>query len=155
MTNKVKILTILAMSLLVLALAACSSDDKEDEGTDTGAAATATPTAATEPTPAEAAETAAMTEKAAATGIEHAVEFSHFFFDPDGITVTVGDTIVFQNLETMNHPLHNEELSLDTGEFNKGERSFTFTQLGSFTVTNTAHDTEFIVNVVEDADLMK
>ena len=68
------------------------------------------------------------------------------YFKPSELTVSEGDTVIFRNIETMSHPLVNEELGLDTGEFTKGEHSFTFDQAGSFTITNTAHGT--IITVV-------
>ena len=78
------------------------------------------------------------------------VDLSHTYFKPSELTVSAGDTVIFRNIETMSHPLVNEELGLDTGEFTKGEHSFTFDQAGSFTITNTAHGTTITVVVQGD-----
>ena len=78
------------------------------------------------------------------------VELSHTFFTPSELTVAAGDTVIFRNIESMSHPLVNEELGLDTGEFTKGERSFAFDKPGSFTITNTAHGTTITVVVQPD-----
>lgn len=78
------------------------------------------------------------------------VEVSHTYFKPSELTVSEGDTVIFRNLETMSHPLVNEELGLDTGEFTEGEHSITFDQAGSFTITNTAHGTKITVVVQGD-----
>ena len=75
------------------------------------------------------------------------VQFSHTYFTPSELTVSEGHTVIFRNIETMSHPLVNEELGLDTGEFTKGERSVTFDKTGSFTITNTAHGTTITVVV--------
>ena len=79
------------------------------------------------------------------------VELSHNYFSPSELTVSEGDTVIFRNIETMSHPLVNEDLGLDTGEFTKGDRSITFDQGGSFTITNTAHGTTITVVVQGDA----
>ena len=78
------------------------------------------------------------------------VELSHTYFTPPELTVSAGDTVIFRNIETMSHPLVNEELGLDTGAFTKGERSFTFDRAGSFTITNTAHGSTITVVVQGD-----
>ena len=78
------------------------------------------------------------------------VEFSHTYFTPSELTVSEGDTVIFRNIETISHPLVNEKLGLDTGEFTKGEHSVTFVQAGSFTITNTAHGTTITVMVQGD-----
>ena len=75
------------------------------------------------------------------------VEFSHTYFSPPELTISAGDTVIFSNLESMSHPLVNEELGLDTGEFTQGERSVTFDRPGTFTITNTAHGTTIAVVV--------
>ena len=78
---------------------------------------------------------------------QNVVEFSHTSFSPAELTVIAGDKVVFRNLVTMSHPLVNEEVGLDTGEFTLGERSFTFDEPGMFTITNTAHGTSMVVVV--------
>ena len=78
------------------------------------------------------------------------VVFSHAYFAPAGLMVSEGDTVIFRNIEAMSHPLVNEELGLDTGEFTKGAHSVTFDQAGSFTITNTAHGTTITVVVQGD-----
>ena len=75
------------------------------------------------------------------------VELSHSFFDPSELTIDSADTVVFRNLVTMSHPLLSEEAALDTGEFAKGERSFTFDRPGTYTITNTAHGTTMTIVV--------
>ena len=78
------------------------------------------------------------------------VELSHTYFTPSKLTVSAGDSVIFRNIETMSHPLVNEELGLDTGKFTKGEHSFTFDQTGLFTITNTAHGTTITIVVQGD-----
>jgi plastocyanin len=75
------------------------------------------------------------------------VGFSHSYFSPPELTISAGDTVIFNNLETMSHPLVNEELGLDTGEFTQGKRSVIFDRPGTFTITNTAHGTTITVVV--------
>ena len=77
------------------------------------------------------------------------VEFSHSYFSPSELTVSAGDTVIFRNVASMNHPLVNEDMELDTGQFDKGERSIGFDTAGAFTITNTAHGTTITV-VVQD-----
>ena len=72
------------------------------------------------------------------------------WFSPRGWTIGEGDTVIFRNTSTMGHPLVNEELGLDTGEFTNGGHSFTFDQPGSFAITNTAHGTTITVVVQGD-----
>ena len=64
-----------------------------------------------------------------------------------GLTIETGDTVTFRNLEAMSHPLLSEEAGIDTGQFPKGDRSFTFDIPGSYTVTNTAHGTTLTIIV--------
>ena len=75
------------------------------------------------------------------------VELGHTFFSPSELTISAGDTVTFRNLETMSHPLVNEDLGLDTGAFTKGERDITFDTPGTFTIINTAHGTTITVVV--------
>ena len=75
------------------------------------------------------------------------VELSHSFFEPSELTIDSADTVIFRNLVFMSHPLLSDEASLDTGEFRKGERSFTFDRPGIYTITNTAHGTTMTIVV--------
>ena len=75
------------------------------------------------------------------------VELSHGYFEPPKLTIGVGEAVIFRNLETMSHPLSNEELGLNTGEFTKEDRTLTFDQPGTFTITNIAHGTTFTIVV--------
>ena len=70
---------------------------------------------------------------------EHVVEVSHASFKPSPVTISAGDTVIFRNIVEMSHPLVSEKAGLDTGEFPKGDRSFTFETPGTYTITNTAH----------------
>ena len=75
------------------------------------------------------------------------VELSHSFFDPSELTIDSAATVVFRNIVAMSHPLLSDEAGLDTGEFPKGDRSFTFDSPGTYTVTNTAHGTTMTIVV--------
>ena len=75
------------------------------------------------------------------------VELSHNFFDPSELTVDAGATVTFRNLVAMSHPLLSEAAGLDTGQFPEGERTFTFSRSGTYTVTNTAHNVDLTVVV--------
>ena len=75
------------------------------------------------------------------------VELSHSYFKPAALTIDTGDTVTFRNLEAMSHPLVSEDAGVDTGQFPKGDRSFTFDSPGSYTVTNTAHETTLTIVV--------
>ena len=75
------------------------------------------------------------------------VELSHSFFDPSELTIDSADTVVFRNIVAMSHPLLSEEAGLDTGQFLRTERSFTFDRPGTFTITNTAHGTSMTIVV--------
>ena len=77
---------------------------------------------------------------------EHVVEVSHASFKPSPVTVNAGDTVIFRNIVDMSHPLVSEEAGLDTGEFTKGDYSYTFETPGTYTITNTAHAN--IMNVI-------
>ena len=92
------------------------------------------------PTPTVVASTPTTTE----------VELSHTYFEPSELTISEGDIVIFRNIETMSHPLVNQELGLDTGDFTRGELSITFDQAGSFTIINTAHGTTITVVVQGD-----
>ena len=81
---------------------------------------------------------------------ETVVEFSHSYFSPSELTVAAGDGVVFRNVVSMSHPLTNEKLGLDTGEFTKGDRTIKFDKPGSFTITNTAHGTTMTIVVKRD-----
>jgi plastocyanin len=67
------------------------------------------------------------------------VTVSHSSFLPNQLKIDAGDTVTFRNVVDMSHPLVSEEAGLDTGEFPKGDRSFTFDVPGIYTITNTAH----------------
>ena len=82
-----------------------------------------------------------------AEAIGTVVELSHSFFEPSELTIDSADTVIFRNLVFMSHPLLSDEASLDTGEFLKGERSFTFDSPGTYTITNTAHGTTMTIVV--------
>ena len=70
---------------------------------------------------------------------DHVVEVSHNSFNPSPVTISAGDTVIFRNIVEMSHPLVSEEAGLDTGEFIKGDYSYTFETPGTYTITNTAH----------------
>ena len=78
---------------------------------------------------------------------ESVVEVSHASFKPGQVHVDAGDTVIFRNIVEMSHPLVSEEAGLDTGEFLKGDLSFTFDAPGTFTITNTAHANTMNVTV--------
>jgi len=81
------------------------------------------------------------TGTASAPGATHVVEFSHTYFTPGALTIAAGDMVLFRNVADMNHPLLSTRAGLDSGAFPQGERSSTFSNSGSFTITNLAHGT--------------
>ena len=137
----VKAFTICAIGLMVLLITTCSSVNTQSKLTDTETATVAVSNIISASS-GEPAETESVVEGITDPSVEHTIEFSHTYFKPSELTISVRDTVIFLNLSNMSHPLYNENLRLNTQEFQKGERSFT--------ITNTAHHTKFIVNVVEN-----
>ena len=132
---------IFAISLaLLIAVAGCTQADSDDMGAKEETVVETPATQAEVSTPQAQAETPAE-------AAEHAVEFSHNYFSPSKLNIGVGDTVIFRNLVTMSHPLVSQEAGLDTGEFTGGERSFAFDKEGTFTITNTAHNTKITIVV--------
>ena len=144
-----KAFAIFSIGLTVLSITTCSSVNTQSNLMDTKTAKVALSNIIPA-SPGEPAENESVVGIITDSSVEHTIEFSHTYFKPSEVTISRGDTVIFLNLSNMSHPLYNEDLHLNTKEFKKGKRSFTFNQIGSFTITNTAHHTEFIVNVVED-----
>ena len=65
------------------------------------------------------------------------VALSHCYFKPAELTIRASDTVTFQNVVSMSHPIVSLVAGLDTGEFLQGK--LTFDNAWTFTVTNTAH----------------
>ena len=88
-----RLLLSLLIALLILPLAACGGG-----GTTSTPAPTATPTPT--PTPTAMSSTPTPTPSATSSG---KVTIQYLFFDPDSITVNVGDTVTWENKDYVPH----------------------------------------------------
>lgn len=68
------------------------------------------------------------------TAVEHFIDISGMAFSPNSITISVGDTITWTNLESMSHTATGDNNEFDSGTLGKDQSfSFTFTTAGTYT----------------------
>ena len=109
-----RFLAVLASSTLLLACGG-SGDDPD-------------PTATVAPTPQPTAATAVAAQPADAAG-----RVTTFQFDPPMLTVPVGTTVTWTNLDQAPHTATATDGAFDSGNLNRGQSfSFTFVEAGSF-----------------------
>jgi len=125
-----RLLALGAAGLLVLGLAACSSDDESSSGdTTTTAAAAGSGTdysGSTDTTSADA------PSDAPAEGTAPVIQ--NFAFDPDPISIAVGDTVTWTNEDGTTHTVTADDDSFDSGNLSSGDTfSQTFDEAGEFT----------------------
>ncbi|MBS72386.1 MAG: hypothetical protein CMO20_05490, partial [Thermoplasmata archaeon] len=66
--------------------------------------------------------------------VEHFIDITGMAFSPDSITISVGDTITWTNLESMSHTATGDNSEFDSGTLGKDQSfSFTFTTAGTYT----------------------
>ncbi len=83
-----------------------------------------------------------------ATGGE-LVEVEHTKFTPSTLTIQKGTTLTWKNMNSMNHPVASEGL-FGSGKLGLNqEYSYTFNEVGTFTIVNTAHSATMKVVVTE------
>ena len=112
-----------AAGLLVLGLAACSSDDDSGSGdtatTEAAASGSTDTTSADAPSDAPAEATAPVIEG--------------FAFDPQEISITVGDEVTWTNNDGTAHTVSADDDSFDSGNLDSGATfSQTFDEAGEF-----------------------
>ncbi|MEE3083106.1 MAG: plastocyanin/azurin family copper-binding protein [Candidatus Thermoplasmatota archaeon] len=68
------------------------------------------------------------------TAVEHFIDISGMAFSPNSITISVGDTITWTNLESMSHTATGDNNEFNSGTLGKDQSfSFTFTTAGTYT----------------------
>jgi amicyanin len=73
-------------------------------------------------------------------GTGHTVEISGFAYSPAELTIQVGDTVTWTNLDAVQHTATATDGSWDTGLFGEGESaSITFTAPGTYDYLCTPH----------------
>ena len=110
---------------LVLSIVGCGGDSSDD------AAETGVKVETVVQTPAGQGETST----APPTGVEHSVEFSRTWFAPPMVTIRVGDSVVFRNVDTESHPLISQEIGINVEPFD-GERTLSFDTPGQYLIRN-------------------
>jgi amicyanin len=73
-------------------------------------------------------------------GTSHSVDIANFAFSPQTLTIQVGDTVTWTNLDTVQHTATSTSGAFDTGLLDQNEGySITFTQPGTFDYLCTPH----------------
>jgi plastocyanin len=124
--NNLLMCFLLVASLLIIALplAGCA-----------GSGSAAGTTAAIETTAA-----AATTATTAPVAGGLAVTIESFAFNPDSLTIKVGDTVTWTNKDSVGHTITEDKGAFDSGSINNGATfSFTFKTAGTFSYHCTVH----------------
>ena len=88
----------------------------------------------------------------ARAGTTHAIQVVDFAFAPAGLTVTVGDTVMWTNMDAIAHTTTSTTGAFDSGTLDQGESfSLTFTSAGTFDYLCTPHPSMTGRIVVEPA----
>jgi amicyanin len=76
----------------------------------------------------------------ARAGTSHAVEIADFAFSPQTLTIQVGDTVTWTNLDQVEHTATSTTGAFDSGLFGQNQSySFTFTEPGTYDYLCTPH----------------
>jgi plastocyanin len=98
---------------------------------------TATPTPTHTATPAVT-QTATPTKTAAATPVNVEVQIKGFAFEPATVNISVGDTVIWKNVEKVTHQIKIDDVESPILTEAK-TFSYTFNETGSFNYTCTIH----------------
>jgi amicyanin len=80
------------------------------------------------------------TTGATRAGTSHAVDIANFAFAPATLTIQVGDTVTWTNLDAVQHTATSTTGAFDSGLLDQNESySFTFTQPGTYDYLCTPH----------------
>ncbi len=75
-----------------------------------------------------------------AVGTTHSVDISAFAFDPSQLTIAVGDTVNWTNLDSTEHTATADDGTFDSGNLANGDTfSYTFTEAGTVSYTCSYH----------------
>src|SRR5688500_11725524 len=81
-----------------------------------------------------------LTGQSVARGATHAIEIGDGFFSPASLTVTIGDTVTWTNVDDSPHTV-TASGAFDSGNLNGGQTfSHTFDETGTFTYVCVYHD---------------
>lgn len=81
-----------------------------------------------------------MAAAGARAGTSHTVDIADFAFSPATLTIQVGDTVTWTNLDTVQHTATSTSGAFDSGLLDQnGSYSFTFTQPGTYDYLCTPH----------------
>ena len=75
----------------------------------------------------------------AANGDGRTIIIKDFEFTPRDLQVKVGDTVTVENADSASHTVTADGKAFDTGPFDKGIRTFTVSQPGTFSYFCTVH----------------
>jgi plastocyanin len=67
------------------------------------------------------------------TGVEHPVAMGVTWFNPPMVTIRVGDSVLFSNVDSADHSLINEELGINVAPFS-GKHTLMFDKPGQFMI---------------------
>jgi plastocyanin len=110
-----------------------------DDGDDMGGDSMGTPTAATPVAGGEASPVPAETDGKTATGAQ-TVNIQNFAFNPDTLSVPVGTTVTWNNLDNTAHTATADDGSFQSGTLQPGQSfSFQFQDAGTFTYNCAFH----------------
>jgi plastocyanin len=138
----VYLMFIVAILIIALPLASCAGSGSTASITtaETTAASTTTATSAAETTATE--TTAGSTTEAttpSGTGGQ-AINIESFLFNPDSLTIKVGETVTWTNNDSVSHTITEDKGVFDSGSINSGATfSFTFKTAGTFSYHCTIH----------------
>ena len=103
--------------------------------------------------PDDAVETSVKIETSAVqpTGVEHLVDMGSTWFTPHMLTIHVGDSLVFTNVDATSHPLINEKLGINVAPLPfEGQHTLVFDKLGLYLIRNENEHVFISVDVQAD-----
>lgn len=87
---------------------------------------------------------------------DHDIDISGFAYDPDTLTVQVGDTVTWTNQDSAAHTVTADNADFDSGSLAQGETwSFTFDSAGTWDYHCTFHPMMTAVIIVEDSSAVE
>lgn len=132
---KVRLLAFAATGLLVFGTAACGSDSDSDESSSGDTTATSAADSGTEyGDTTDTTDTTSADAPSDAPAEATAPVISDFAFDPDPISITVGDAVTWTNEDGFAHTVTADDDSFDSGNLDSGATfEQTFDEAGEFT----------------------